>query len=458
MEQSTEEVVTKAKQKVIVGTKDFTGTYEYKKTCPLPFEVEVIEDPTLSKGETVVDQKGVAGSKTTSYKQDIRNGEAVGEATKIGEEVTVNPTKHIVRVGTKALTGTNEKVVDKAIPYETKVIYDENLEAGNRVVDNEGKDGKERVTTTITSIDGNIEVNSEGKVLTPKEDRVVRVGIKPVVKEEAIPQDSTYKHNPNLEAGTINKISEGTPGKVTITTTFNKETGKLESKVVRTEPTNAEYEYGSKTTGEVKVKSEIPYEVEIIEDPTMDAGTHKVTQEGVVGEKETTLVIENSVEKSRSDKTTKEAVKKIIRVGTKPTEKMCPVPEGPSTPNNPVNPNPSTPENPVNPNPSTPESPVNPNPSTPESPASPNPSTSSNPANPNPNTSTESESSAPSRRTDADDTVGRTKADQAATEVAKDDAKAPQTYDPGIAAPTGLAALASGLLVGLERLKRRKRD
>ncbi|MCU6786833.1 G5 domain-containing protein [Aedoeadaptatus acetigenes] len=513
VEQSTEEVVTKAKQKVIVGTKDFTGTYEYKKTCPLPFEVEVIEDPTLSKGETVVDQKGVAGSKTTSYKQDIRNGEAVGEATKIGEEVTVNPTKHIVRVGTKALTGTNEKVVDKAIPYETKVIYDENLEAGNRVVDNEGKDGKERVTTTITSIDGNIEVNSEGKVLTPKEDRVVRVGIKPVVKEEAIPQDSTYKHNPNLEAGTINKISEGTPGKVTITTTFNKETGKLESKVVRTEPTNAEYEYGSKTTGEVKVKSEIPYEVEIIEDPTMDAGTHKVTQEGVVGEKETTLVIENSVEKSRSDKTTKEAVKKIIRVGTKPTEKMCPVPEGPSTPNNPVNPNPSTPESPVNPNPSTPNNPVNPNPSTPNNPvnpnpstpnspansnpsepnnsvnpnpstpkspitpnpstpespvnpnsstpkssANPNPSTSSNPASPNPNTPTESESSAPSRRTDADDTVDRTKADQAAAEVAKDDAKAPQTFDAGIAAPTGLAALASGLLVGLERLKRRKRD
>ena len=509
VEQTTEEVVTKAKQKVIVGTKDFTGTYEYKKTCPLPFEVEVKEDPTLSKGETVVDQKGVAGSKTTSYKQDIRNGEAVGEATKIGEEVTVNPTKHIVRVGTKALTGTNEKVVDKAIPYETKVIYDENLEAGNRVVDNEGKDGKERVTTTITSIDGNIEVNSEGKVLMPKEDRVVRVGIKPVVKDEEIPQDTTYTHNPNLEAGTINKISDGTPGKVTITTTFNKETGKLETKVERTEPTKAVYEYGSKTTGEVKVKSDIPYEVEIIEDDTMDAGTHKVEQEGEKGEKETTIVIENSVEKSRADKTTKEAKKEIIRVGTKPNENMCPVPEGPNTPSNPGdkpnepgtpgnpgghNPNPSTPENPENPNPSTPESPVNPNPSTPKSPVNPNPSTpnnpvnpnpgtsntpvnpnpstpnnpanpnpstpstSSNPANPNSNTSTESESSAPSRRTDADETVGRTKADQAATEVAKGDSKAPQTFDAGIAAPTGLAALASGLLVGLERLKRRKRD
>lgn len=509
VEQTTEEVVTKAKQKVIVGTKDFTGTYEYKKTCPLPFEVEIIEDDTLAKGTKVVDQEGKPGSKTTSYEQDIKNGQPDGEARQAGEPIIEEPTKHIVRVGTKPLEGTRENVVDKAIPYETKVIYDENLEAGNRVVDNEGKDGKERVTTTITSIDGNIEVNSEGKVLMPKEDRVVRVGIKPVVKEEAIPQDSTYKHNPNLEAGTINKISEGTPGKVTITTTFNKETGELETSVVRTEPTKAVYEYGSKTTGEVKVKSDIPYEVEIIEDDTMDAGTHKVEQEGEKGEKETTIVIENSVEKSRADKTTKEAKKEIIRVGTKPNENMCPVPEGPntpsnpgdkpnepgtpgnpgghnpnpstpenptnpnpSTPNSPVNPNPSTPENPENPNPSTPESPVNPNPSTPKSPVNPNPSTPNNPVNPNPSTpstssnpakpnsttSTESESSAPSRRTDADDTVGRTKADQAAAEVAKDDAKAPQTFDPGIAAPTGLAALASGLLVGLERLKRRKRD
>ncbi|CAC9934958.1 G5 domain protein [Aedoeadaptatus nemausensis] len=38
-----------------------------------------------------------------------------------------------------------------------------------------------------------------------------------------------------------------------------------------------------------------------------------------------------------------------------------------------------------------------------------------------------------------------------------DDRKAPQTYDPGIAAPTGLAALAGGLLAALERLKRRNK-
>ena len=374
IEQSTEDVVTKAKQKVIVGTKDFTGTYEYKKTCPIPFEVEIVEDPTLSKGEKKVEQKGVAGSKTTSYEQDIKNGEAVGEARKTGEETTKDPVKHIVHVGTKPLEGTNENVVDKAIPYETKVIYDENLEAGNRVVDREGKDGKERVTTTITTKDGDITVNSEGKVIEQKEDRVVRVGIKPVEKVEKIPQDRTYTHNPELKAGEVRKISDGTPGKVTITTTFNKETGKLETNVVRTEPINAEYEYGSKTTGEVKVKSEIPFEVEIIEDPTMDAGTHKITQEGEKGEKETTIVIENSVEKSRTDKTTKEAVKKIIRVGTKPNENMCPVP---GMPNNP-DPIPDSPELPEEDEPKVPDSP-NKTPEKPEKPGENKPNESGTP-------------------------------------------------------------------------------
>lgn len=378
IEQTSEEVVTSAKQKVIVGTKDFTGTYEYKKTCPIPFEVEVIEDDTLSKGEKKVDQEGKPGSKTTSYEQDIKNGNPEGKARKISEETTEDSVKHIVRVGTKPLEGKRENVVDKDISYETKVIYDENLEAGNRIVDNEGKDGKERVTTTITTKDGDIEVNSEAEVLERKEDRVIRVGVKPVVKEEAIPHDTSYTHNPELKAGEVKKIKDGTPGKVIVTTSFNKETGELETKVERTEPTNDEY--GSKTTGEIKFESEIPFEVEIIEDDKLDAGTYEVEQEGEVGEKETTLVVESSEEKSRKEEITKEAKKKIIRIGTKPNEDMCPIPEAPTpdpdeeTPEEPETPG-ETPEKPEEPgtpgeNPEKPEEPKTPgeNPERPEEP------------------------------------------------------------------------------------------
>ena len=333
VEQTTEEVVTKAKQKVIVGTKDFTGTYEYRKTCPIPFEVEIIEDDTLSKGEKVVKQQGQPGSKTTSYEQDIKNGQPEGEARKTSEEVTEQPTKHIVRVGTKPLEGNRENVVDKAIPYETEVIYDSKLEAGTRIVDNEGKDGKERVTTTITSKDGNIEYNSEGKVIEEKEDRIVRIGVKPVVKETELGNNTEYRHNPELKEGETKIIEEGSKGSVKYTTTFNKETGKLEVTEERTEPKNKVVEYGSKTDGEFTYESEKAYDIIIRENPDLEAGKTNVIQEGKPGKTETTVKIENSKEVDRTTKTITEKQDKIIEVGTK---NVCPVPgEDPKNPETP---------------------------------------------------------------------------------------------------------------------------
>nr|WP_311565890.1 G5 domain-containing protein [Peptoniphilus grossensis] len=499
VEQTTEEVVTNAVQKVIVGTKDFTGTYEYKKTCPLPYEVEVREDPTLSKGEKKIEQQGVAGSKTTSYEQAIKNGQPDGEAKQIGEPIIVEATKHIVLVGTKPLEGKRETPVEKAIPYETKVIYDDKLEAGTSVVDNEGKDGKEIVTTTITTKDGDITVDSAGKVIEEKEDRVVRVGIKPVVKEENIPQETTYNHNPELKAGTVNKISDGTPGKVTITTSFNKETGKLETKVERIEPTNAVYEYGSLTEGSFKVESEIPYKVQVIEDNTLDAGTYVVEKEGAAGKKETTVKVKNSKEESREDKVITVAVDKIIRVGTKPNDKMCPVPEEPTDPTNPSNPggndipsNPGGNDNPSNPGgnePGTPgtthDKPVTPGETpnkivetgkvtegkTPEG-KTPEGKTPEDKKFEGENKISDSEKSEEVNKTeDAEKPQDKMKASSqensqadkvmaraAAKAQAKNDDRAPKTADAGLVAETASAGLASGLLLLLGRFKKREKE
>ena len=349
-----EEKVTEATQKIIVGTKDFTGIYKYEKTCPLPFEVEIKEDPNLAKGEKVVDQEGVVGSKTTYYKQDIKNGQPDGDPKQLNEKINSQPKNHIVRIGTKVSESSTVKTVDREIPFETKYIYDDTMDAGSKKVESEGKVGKEKVTITTKITDGKGKVSEETNTITEKEDRVVKIGVKSVVKEESIPQDTEYKHNSNLKAGETKKISDGTPGKVTITTSFNKETGKLETKVVRTEPTNAEYEYGSLTEGSFTVESEIPYKVQVIEDNTLDAGTYKVEREGAVGKKETTVKVKNSKEESREGKTITEAVDKIIKVGTKPTENMCPAPEKPNKPeedkpNNPKEEEPGKPNEPGTP-------------------------------------------------------------------------------------------------------------
>ena len=328
IEQTTEQVVTNAKQKVIVGTKDFTGKYEYSKTCPIPFEVEIIEDETLEKGKSVVDQEGVPGSKTTKYEQDIKNGQAVGEARKISEKTTTEPVKHIVRVGTKPADpteGETTKKIERDIPFDTKVIYDENLEAGSQVIEKEGKLGKEEVTITQKVKDSKPvgDPTETTKTITEKEDRVVRIGVKPVVKEVELGHDTEYRYNPNLPAGETKVIEEGSNGSVKYTTTFNKETGKLEVKEERTEPKNKVVEYGSKTDGEFIYESEQAFDTKIVEDSNLEAGKTVVDQEGATGRTKTTVKIENGKKVSENTETIVEKQDKIVRVGTK---NVCEIP------------------------------------------------------------------------------------------------------------------------------------
>ncbi|MDU2639796.1 MAG: G5 domain-containing protein, partial [Finegoldia magna] len=370
IEQTTEQVVTKAKQKVIVGTKDFTGKYEYSKTCPIPFEVEIIEDETLEKGKSVVDQEGVPGSKTTKYEQDIKNGQAVGEARKISEETTTEPVKHIVRVGTKPADpteGETNKKIERDIPFDTKVIYDENLEAGSQVIEKEGKLGKEEVTITQKVKDSKPvgDPTETTKTITEKEDRVVRIGVKPVVKEVELGHDTEYRYNPNLPAGETKVIEEGSNGSVKYTTTFNKETGKLEVKEERTEPKNKIVEYGSKTDGEFKFESEQAYDIIIRENPDLEAGKVNVIQEGIVGKTETTVKIENSKEVSRDTKTITEKQDKIIEIGIK---NVCEIPPVDPDPEKPGEEDPKDPEKPGDKDPEKPDKPGNKDPKDPDQP------------------------------------------------------------------------------------------
>ena len=379
VEQTTEQVVTKAKQKVIVGTKDFTGKYEYSKTCPIPFEVEIIEDDTLEKGKSEVKQKGIPGSKTTKYEQDIKNGKPDGEARKISEETTKEPVKHIVRVGTKPADpteGETSKTIEREIPYETKVIYDENLDAGSQVIEKEGKPGKEEVTITQKVKDSKPvgDPTETTKTITEKEDRVVRVGTKPVVKEVELGNNTEYRHNPNLPAGETKVIEEGSKGSVKYTTTFNKETGKLEVTEERVEPTNKVVEYGSKTEGEFTYESEQAYNIIIKENPDLEAGKTKVIQEGIVGKTETTVKIENSKEVDRTTKTITEKQDKIIEIGTKNVCEIPPVdPENPAKPGDkdPEEPGDKDPEEPGKPGDKDPEEPGKPGDKDPEEPGKP---------------------------------------------------------------------------------------
>ena len=248
-----------------------------------------------------------------------------------------------MKVGKKPTEGETTKTIEREIPYETKVIYDDTLEAGFQKIENEGKPGKEEVTITQKVKDSKPvgEATETTKTITEKEDRVVRIGVKSVEKETELGNDTEYRHNPDLKAGETKVIEKGSKGSVKYPTTFNKETGKLEVKEERTEPKNKVVEYGSKTDGEFTYESEKAYDIIIRENPNLESGKTNVIQEGIVGKTETTVKIKNSKEVSRDTKIITEKQDKIIEIGTK---NVCPVPgEDPNNPEKPDQEKPQTP-------------------------------------------------------------------------------------------------------------------
>ena len=314
------------------GTSEGTHEIEIVEKKEIPFETRIEYDENLEAGQRE-ETGGTPGEQERTNTLVIEDGKVVD--TREGEfKTTTEPKDKVIKIGIKPIVNEVEK------PFETEYIYDENLEMGKEEEVTPGENGKVTITTSYDKEQGKIVTNEE--TIEPT-NRVVKIGIKPTVNEETIPHNTQYQHNPELKAGEIRLIKEGTPGKVIVTTTFNKETGKMETKVERIEPTDAVYEYGSKTEGKVTVESDIPFEVEIIEDPEMEAGKTEVVQEGELGKKETTITIENSKEVSRDEKTIKDPVKKIVKVGTKCVCEIPPVDPKPEDPK-PEDPKPEDPK------------------------------------------------------------------------------------------------------------------
>ena len=327
------------------GTPD--GTHDFTEKKELPFETIIEYDDSLEPGEEKVVQEGKPGEQERTNTIVIENGK-VKEIKEGTFETITEPVNKIVKIGRKKPDGETTKTIERKIPYETKVIYDETLEAGFQEIEKEGKPGKEKVTITTKIVDGKLVTTESTEKIEEKEDRVVRIGVKPVVKETELGHDTEYRYNPNLKEGETKVIEEGSKGSVKYTITFNKETGKLEVKEERVEPKNKIVEIGYKTDGKVKVESEIPFEVEIIEDPEMEAGKTEVVQEGKLGKKETTITVVNSEEVSREENIIEKPVKKIIKVGTKNVCEIPPVdPKDPKDPTDPTDP--TDPKDPIDP-------------------------------------------------------------------------------------------------------------
>ncbi|MCG7268174.1 G5 domain-containing protein [Corynebacterium sp. ACRQJ] len=356
-EATVEEKITEqpVDQVIKVGTKPSEASSKVTWTAQVPFEVETRPNPELKPGEIKVVQKGVPGEKTYTADFTAKGDQATATPE---EKQTKDPVKEIIEYGPAAEDTTVVTKVDKPVPFETEIVFDDTLEKGKQVVDQQGELGSETVTSTQKIKDGKPDGDPTVTTERTKEPtkRIIRVGTydpAPSVEPKQVELPFTTKiiYDESLEPGQEVVDQEGENGILEVTV----ENGQPSVKTVK-EPVEKIVRVGTKPAEGVEWTEEIAFEVEVVEDPDLEAGKVETVQQGKPGER-----VHNT------DGTTEvrvEPVKHIIKVGTKCN---CEDPKDPENPNNPEDP--KDPENPNNPeDPKDPENPNNPEDPKPEDP------------------------------------------------------------------------------------------
>ena len=313
---------------VIVGTKPARSAKDVTWKVPIPFPTEVRENSELAPGETKVVQEGTNGEKT--YTATFT---AKGDQAHVAEEKTnKDPVKRIIEVGPRLDAQELVTKTDKPVPFTTKVVFDDTLAEGEQVVDQQGELGTEVVTSTQKLVDG--KPSGDPTVTTERTaeptEQIIRVGTKTTGEntesvESEIPFGVKVEFDPNMPAGTSETVTEGKPGKKTVTIkrdVTNSTPGEPTiSEEVTEDPVDQVIKVGTKpseASEKVSWTAQVPFEVETRPNPDLKPGEIKVAQKGVPGEKTYSADFTakgNQATVTPEEQQTKDPVKEIIEYG-----------------------------------------------------------------------------------------------------------------------------------------------
>ena len=313
---------------VLVGTKPAESAKEVTWKVPIPYPTEVRESPDLKPGETRVVQEGENGEKKFTAKFTAKGS----EAQVVEEETTKEPVKRIVEYGPGAAPSELVTKTEKPIPFDTKVVFDDTLAAGQQVVDQKGEVGTEVETSTQKIVDGKPSgdpvVTSE-RTKEPTE-QIIRVGTKTTgttteTVTSEVPFGVKVEFDPNMPAGKSEVVTEGVPGKKTVTITRDITNSKPGEPTITEEitkqPVDQVIKVGTKpseASEKVTWTAQVPFEVVTRPNPELKPGEIKVVQKGVPGEK--TYTADFTAEGDQAtvtpeEKQTKDPVDEIIEYG-----------------------------------------------------------------------------------------------------------------------------------------------
>lgn len=308
----TEKVTVQPQERVLrVGTKPSEASSKITWTADIPFSVETRPNSELKPGEIKVIQKGVPGEKTYTADFTAKGNEA---SVTPAEKQTKDPVNEIIEYGPAAEDTSVVTKVDKPIPFETEIVFDNTLKEGEQVVDQQGETGTEVVTSTQKIVDGKPSGEPEVTTERTKEptNQIIRVGtgkVDPVDADVTIPFGTRIVFDPNLEPGQEVEDVAGKNG--TARVTFKD--GKAEVNVI-TQPVERVVRVGSKPT-EHSWTERIPFGIEVRENDQLLAGEHTIVQEGVEGER---VHVGDTVTETKSP------VDMIVEVGIKLPEQPDP--------------------------------------------------------------------------------------------------------------------------------------
>lgn len=320
--QSTEKTTKEMTPRVVrVGTKP----KEVETPIPSPTTYEA--NPDLKKDEKRTKTQGTPGKKiqVITY-QWIPNTDQVREVP--GDDGEESPTPTVIEVG-----NVEKKVVETEIT--TRYIPDETKNRNEKEVVTPGSKGVHTKTTTY-SVNPNTGETHTPVVTendTPMEQKVVKVGIKPVKTTKIIDITTKYIQDPDLDYGKTVIDNPGSEGKIVTTTTYT--LNEQDGTTTENEPTVQKTEMVQKVVRVgVKPKVEetpIPFPTRYERDDSVPNGQEVETAKGVDGKtvKKTTYTMNPDtgvVTQNEPTSETTQPVTRVVKVGTQPKVDVTPVP------------------------------------------------------------------------------------------------------------------------------------
>ncbi|WP_347301329.1 ZmpA/ZmpB/ZmpC family metallo-endopeptidase [Dolosigranulum savutiense] len=334
-----EEIIEKSSPKIVYkGTKAVVGSEEVVTEEVIQPKTIEQEDSNLYVGEQDITD-GIVGRKRITKTYKTIKGERTNDVLDTKEETLVKSQPKIVRNGTKAVEGTEDVVTYETIQPDTREETDNNLYVGEeRTVD--GSVGRRQITTTYRTHKGQRTeqvVNVSTEMLEDARPTIIYRGTKPVegteevVSYEVIEPGTSEETDDGLYKDE-QRVVQGSPGRLEVTTTYRTRKGKRTEEVVNRSERTVEAAQPTITyvgtkpvegTEEVVTYETIEPETETVQTAELYEGDEEVT-EGKAGRKEITTTYKTHKGQRTDDvvnvstKTLEEATPKIVRQGTKP--------------------------------------------------------------------------------------------------------------------------------------------